>query len=292
MIPFEQCTGLEIQRKMDEYREKGKYNTPNFQMRVGINTGLVVVGNIGSDLHIEYLALGDAVNLAARLQSLAPPGKVVISNSIYQMISHAIESDNLGLFTIKGKQEPIQVHQVNSLRDEPYILREFAETGGEMVGRDGELSMLHDLTEAVQAGIGRVALITGEPGVGKSRLVSEWKSLVVANYPEELMWVESHCPSYGKGLAYSIVTELLQCLLDTQALPTRSDTRSALKRRLKKLFGASAADTYAYIGHLMALELEEKDLRPIRGMSPRALQVQYLAGIRRLLKALSAKNHL
>jgi len=284
--------GLEIQRRMEDYREKLKHNAPNFQMRVGINSGLVVVGNIGSDLHIEYLALGDAVNLAARLQSLAPPGKVVISNSIYQMISHVIDSDNLGLFTIKGKHEPVQVHQVNSFRDESFILRELAETSGEMVGRDAELSMLQDLIAAVKAGIGRVALITGEPGVGKSRLVSEWRSLVVANFKEELVWVESHCPSYGQGLAYSIVTEFLHSLLDIQVNTTKASTRAALKRQLKKLFGASGADTYAYLGHLLALELEEKDLRPIRGMDPRALQTQYLAGIRRLLIALSAQKPL
>jgi class 3 adenylate cyclase/tetratricopeptide (TPR) repeat protein len=284
--------GLEIQRKMEDYRESVKQSAPNFHMRVGINSGLVVVGNIGSDLHIEYLALGDAVNLADRLQSLASPGKVVISNSIYQMISHVIDSDDLGLFSIKGKQQPVQVHQVNRLRDESLILREFADTYGQMVGRDAELSSLQDLIEAVKAGIGRVALITGEPGVGKSRLVSEWRSTVIANFQGELKWVESHCPSYGQGLAYSIVTELLHSLLDTQGITTKAGTRSALKKQLKKLFGPSAADIYASIGHLMALELDEKDLRPIHGMDPRALQAQYLVGIRRLLIALSAQKPL
>ncbi len=284
--------GLEIQQGIDAYGEKVKGVAPDFRMRVGISAGLVVVGNIGSDLHIEYLAIGDAVNLAARLQSMAPPGEVVISDSIFQPLAHAIECDDLGLFTIKGKQDPVHIYQVNAIRDEPILLRESVNTGRAMVGREVELGSLKSLTEAVQAGIGRVALIIGEPGVGKSRLVTEWKSWVETNFPETMLWVESHCPSYGKSLAYGMVIDLLHSTLDNQATTTKKDTLFSLKVLCQNLFGDAALDTYAYLSHLMGLELEEKELDPIHGMDPRALQIQYLAAIQRLFRALSAQKPL
>ncbi len=282
--------GLEIQKLMESYREMIKEKAPNFQLRVGINTGLVVVGDIGNDLHIEYLALGDAVNLAARLQSLAPSGRVVISDSIYQLVSHSVECSDLGLFTIKGKEDPVHVHQVNHFRDNPLISPEIAESVGAMVGRDTELSQLESLTEAVQAGIGRAALVIGEPGVGKSRLVSEWRSWVGDTCGDRIIWVEAQCPSYGARMAYSIVIQLLLSLLKTPVDSGEMSTKVALKKLTKKIFAEDAVDNFTYLGHLMGLELDDKELKPIRGMDPPALQVQYLGAIQQLLMLLSRKK--
>jgi class 3 adenylate cyclase len=163
--------GLEIQQAMLSYQQKIKQKAPNFQMRVGIHTGLVVVGNIGNDLHMEYLAVGDAVNLAARLQSLASPGRILISEKTFQSISGSIDCSDLGMVTVKGKQELVHIYQVDGIKNEGsgrYALHAMLNT---MVGREAELANLQELTASVEAGIGRAALIVGEPGeIGRAHV--------------------------------------------------------------------------------------------------------------------------
>ena len=147
-----------------------------FAMRVGLNTGPVVVGEVGSDLKYEYTAMGDAVNLAARMQSAARPMAVLISENTHRFVAPAFECVDLGEIEVKGKSEPVRVYEVVGVKTEPGRLRGLAGLESPMVGRDAELSALLQLSAAAQAGLGRAALVIGEPGLGKTRLIAEWKA--------------------------------------------------------------------------------------------------------------------
>lgn len=269
-----------------------------FALRVGLNTGPVVVGSVGSDLKYEYTAMGDAVNIAARMQSAARPMTVLISEHTYRFIAPVFDCADLGPIEVKGKTEPVRVYEVRGPKAEPGRLRGLAVAGLEspMVGRDGELSALVQLSGAVRAGLGRIALVVGEPGLGKSRLISEWRGASAAGDVDgrpPLRWADGKCLSYGQGLAYHLLLDLLRSLLGIPAAAGEPETRAALADLTDRLLGPSAAlDVYPYLGHLLSLQLDGAALERVRVLDPQALQAQYLAALRHLLRASAARNPL
>lgn len=268
----------------------------DFAIRVGLNTGPVVVGEVGSNLVYEYTAMGDAVNLAARMQAAAAPSSVLITENTYRFVAPLFETTDLGLISVKGKTDPVQAYAVSGFKRTPGRLRGLAGLESPMVGREAELQALLQLSSAVQAGLGRVALIIGEAGLGKTRLVAEWKAAAQAAGGQEgqpaLQWVEGRCLSYGQGLAYHLLVELLRSLLGVSPAADESETRSALQLLTTDLFGQAAANVYPYLGHLLSLPLEGADLEKVRRLDPQSLQAQYLAVLRQLLQALAARRPL
>jgi class 3 adenylate cyclase len=269
----------------------------DFAMRVGLNTGPVVVGEVGSDLKYEYTAMGDAVNLAARMQSAARPMTVLIGEHTYRFIAPIFDCTDLGLIEVKGKAEPVRVYEVVGLKAEPGRVRGLAGLESPMVGRDAELAALLQISAAVQAGLGRAALIIGEPGLGKTRLIAEWKAALSAestihNPQLTVRWAEGRCLSYGQGLAYHLLIDSLRSLVGLPAAASEPETRSALLALTDDLFGNSALEVYPYLGHLLSLQLEGDALERVRLLDPQALQSQYLSALRHLLRALSASRPL
>src|SRR5262249_18337262 len=142
------------------------------QVRIGIHTGLVVVGEIGSSDKREILALGETPNVAARLQALAEPDTVVISGTTYQLVQGLFDCHDLGLHEVKGLSTPLPVYRVLGESGARSRFEVAVRTGlTPLVGRDEELGLLLKRWEQVREGQGQVVLLSGEPGIGKSRLV-------------------------------------------------------------------------------------------------------------------------
>jgi class 3 adenylate cyclase len=155
---------LGMQRAIQEFgRELQAQRGLRLQMRIGMNTGLVMVGKIGDDLRMDYTAVGDTTNLAARLQQLAQPGTVVISEATHRLVAGFFETRDLGAHTVKGHPEPVRVYEVLRTRGRRTRLEVAAERGlTPRVGRDRELTTLRDLFQQAKAGHGQVVSITGE----------------------------------------------------------------------------------------------------------------------------------
>jgi class 3 adenylate cyclase len=171
--------GLEITAEAAAYAEKlqSERGIAGFNVRVGINTGLVVVGEVGSDLRVEYTAMGDAVNLAARMEQAAPPGGILISHDTYRHVRGVFDVLPQEPLLVKGKTEPVLTYLVE--RAKPRALRkemrgvEGIET--RMVGRDAELLILQNaFLDTLEEAETQVVTIVGEAGVGKSRLLDEF----------------------------------------------------------------------------------------------------------------------
>src|SRR5271157_3226892 len=284
-------SALDLLEAMREYAAivKPKYGM-DFDIRIGINTGPVVVGDVGSDLMYEYTAMGDAVNLASRLQSAAQPMTVLISQNTYRYIIPLFEFNDLGHIEVKGKAEPVQIYEVTGLKTEPGKLRGLSGLTSPMVGRQVELSTLVELCHALQSGSGRVAIVSGEAGLGKSRLLAEWK-IELTRRGETFQWVEGHCLSYGRRMAYHLLIDLLHSILDIPPTTDEAETRSALIGMVNSFF-ESEMETFPYLGHLLPLNLEGEALERVRALDPQTLQNQYRIALNRLLEALASRRPL
>jgi hypothetical protein len=137
----------------------------NFKIRMGLNTGLVVVGSIGDDLRMDYTAVGDTVNLAARMESTARPGTVLVSNNTYQRAIRHFEFKSLGMVKVKGKETPLDVYELVDRIERPKSGLE-RQIVSEMVGREKELDRLEIQVLKAVNGEGSVVNVIGEAGIG------------------------------------------------------------------------------------------------------------------------------
>ena len=179
-----------------------------FRVRLGLNTGLVVVASIGDNLRMDYTAVGDTTNLAARMLNLAEPGQIVIAEDTHRAVSGYFVTRPLGARAIKGKAEPVNAYEVVRARG----LRTRLEVGAErgltpFVGREPELTILQERWAEARAGRGQVICLMGEAGIGKSRLLLEFQRRLA---DEPVTWLTGRCISYGKEMAYLPIIDLLK----------------------------------------------------------------------------------
>jgi hypothetical protein len=180
------------------------------RVRMGVHTGMVVVGKIGDNLRMDYTAVGNTTNLAARLQSLAEPGAIRISEATYRAALPYFEFRALGKHALKGIAEPVEVYDVRTVRSAGDGDRHTAPTGisSPLVGRDRELSSLSVSLDTLLQGRGGVVIVQGEPGMGKSRLIAEARR---RSDSERVLWLEGRALSFGRHLSYWPFIEILKC---------------------------------------------------------------------------------
>jgi hypothetical protein len=172
--------------------------------RIGIHTGIVVAGTVGNDLKMDYTAIGDTTNLAARLQSLAAPGTIMVSEATQALLRGGFRTAPLGPFDVKGKRDPVTAHQVLGLAERAPA---FSGERGELtplVGREGELAQLEGCFDRLETGLGQLVSIVGDAGIGKSRLVHALKQRLEGR---ELELFETRCSSITR----SVPTRLGRC---------------------------------------------------------------------------------
>jgi len=242
---------MDIQASVEEYGRELAGTIDNFQMRIGINTGTVVIGKIGMDMHVEYLAIGDAVNVAARLQSAAEPGKVVVSEPCARLVSATFDLKDLGEITVKGKAEPLQAFELISVKAEPESGRGIEGLPTPHVGRAQEVEKLQSALLALCAGHGQIVTVIGDAGIGKTRLLEEVKATTCEAEgdheaapvsPSSIRWLEGRALSYGGSLSYWTITQLLLADLGLSDGAPQVEIIVALRRRVKELFGEEKAE--------------------------------------------------
>ena len=175
-------------------------------VRMGLNTGPVVVGSIGDNLRMDYTAVGDTTNLAARLQQHAEPGSILVSEAVAELVRGYVKLEAIPPLSLKGKDEPVRAHRLLAPGARRSRLSE-ERTLSPFVGRDRELNVLREALSEVLAGHGQVVSIVGEPGVGKSRLLREFR---VSLSGGGIAYAEGWCQSFGQAMPYLPLQDLLR----------------------------------------------------------------------------------
>jgi class 3 adenylate cyclase/tetratricopeptide (TPR) repeat protein len=194
-----------VKRYADEVRRS---HAAVVKIRVGLNSGEVVVRTIGSDLHMDYTAVGQTTHLAARMEQLADPGAIVIAPATLALAEGYVEVKSLGPVAVRGLADAMEVYEVTGAGPARTRLQASSRRGlTRFVGRDPELEQLRRAQQLADSGRGQVAAIVGEAGVGKSRLVYEFTH---SHHLQGWLVLESASVSYGKATSYWPVINLLK----------------------------------------------------------------------------------
>jgi AAA ATPase domain/Adenylate and Guanylate cyclase catalytic domain len=178
------------------------------QIRVGLNAGEVVVRTIGSDLQMDYTAVGQTTHLAARMEQMAMPGSILLTQAVLSLAEGYVQVTSLGPVPVKGLAAPLDVFELVGASGIRRRLQATAARGlTRFVGRDTEFAVLVQALERAGAGHGQVVAVVGEAGVGKSRLVYEF---IHAHHTQDWRVLESASVSYGKATPYFPVMDLLK----------------------------------------------------------------------------------
>jgi class 3 adenylate cyclase/tetratricopeptide (TPR) repeat protein len=201
---------LAIQRALrDEHRDVQSQGGVPLQMRIGLHTGPVVVGRIGDDLRMDYTAVGDTTNLAARLQQAARPGSVVVSEATHTAIASFFETQDLGDIPVKGRA-PARAFEVLRARVRRSRLAAAVERGlTPLVGRSREVDILLERFAEVTRGHGQIVSLAGDAGIGKSRLLLEFRR-AVTDGDQPPTWLEGQAVSFGQSIPFLPLIEQLR----------------------------------------------------------------------------------
>jgi len=272
-------SSLAIHREMARFSEKIKEERegiPPLKMRVGIHTGPVVVGTLGNNLRVEFKAVGETVNLASRMEGLAESGTTYVTKDTFKLTEGFFRFEALGEKEVKGKEEPVNVYRVIAPSTRRTRFDVSAERGlTPFVGRDRELDLMLDAFERARAGRGQAISIMSEAGVGKSRLLYEFRKAVAS---EDVMFLEGKCLSYSRGVAYHPVIDVLKSNFDVREDDGDSEIRQKVRRQLE-ILGADEASTLPYLLELLSVKDSGIDELP---MSPEAKKDRIMGAVNRI----------
>jgi class 3 adenylate cyclase len=256
-------------------------------IRVGIHTGLVVVGEIGGGAKHEQLALGETPNVAARLQGMAAPNTMVISTATFQLLGGFFACQSLGTPLLKGVAQPLEVYQVRSESTARSRLEAAGRTGlTPLVGREAEVGLLRERWAQVTEGLGQVVLLSGEAGIGKSRLVQVLTEQVAS---EPQAWLTPcQCSPYYQHTALYPMIELLE------RVALRFEREESSQQKLNKLegllvqYGLPLAEAVPLCAALLSLPLTA-DYAPLT-VSPEQQKQQTLHALLTVLRRIAAQQ--
>ena len=206
---------LRMQESVKQYAENvGSSEGIPRQIRIGLNSGEVVVRSISNDLKMDYTAVGQTTHLAARMEQMTTPGSILITADTLRLAEGYVEVKSLGPVNVKGLSEPVEVYEVTGMGPVRSRLQAAAARGlTRFVGRTAEFEILCQALERVEASHGQVVAVVGEPGVGKSRLFWEFTH---SHWTANWLTLESGAVSYGKTTPYLPIIELLKTYFKIQ----------------------------------------------------------------------------
>ena len=255
--------------------------------RIGLNSGEVVVRTIGSDLRMDYSAVGQTTHLAARMEQLATPGSILVTEAFTRLTDNYLHFKPLGLVAVKGLGEPVDVFELTGAEPTGTRFRSSEASRGltHFVGRQDELKSLHDALDRAEAGSGKIVSVVGEPGLGKSRLFHE---LVRSSRARSWLALETGSVSYGQMTAWMPLRDLLRTYFQIEARATAPEIRQQVATHLGAL-DPSLTDFLSAILWLLDVPVEDSRWT---ALDPEHRRQAALDGVRRILVLQSRRRPL
>ena len=249
----------------------------DFKMRIGLNSGPVVVGSIGDDLRMDYTAIGDTTNLAARMESLARPGTIFLSANTHKLVKPYFKFEPLGKLEVKGKENLQETYELVSAEGAGTRLEAAAAKGlTKFIGRSHEIHLLKGYYAKAKSGAGQIVGIVGEPGVGKSRLLLELRNALPIG---EYTFLEGRCVQYASTMAYLPFLQILKQYFEIYDEDQELQIKHKLERKLTNFDEHLKKHISAFHG-LFSLKIDnEKFLH----LSPLQKQIKTFEAIRDIL---------
>ncbi len=267
-----------MQEEMRRYAERIRLEKGvPLQIRVGLNTGEVVLRSIHKDdLHTDYVPVGHSTNLASRMEGLAMPGSIVVSENTYKLIEGYFECKALGAAQVKGINEPVNIYEVLGVGPLRTRLQVAARRGlVRFVGRHSELEQMRRALDQAKAGHGQIVAVMGEPGVGKSRLFHEFKLLS----QKGCLVLETFSVSHGKAYPYLPLIDLLKNYFQ---LTPQDDERKRREKLTGKVLTLDRGleDILPYLFFLLGIA---EPTSPLQQMDPQIRRQRTFGAMKRLL---------
>ncbi len=280
--------GLEIIEGIRPYAAsiKEKHGI-DFSVRVGINTGLVVVGAVGSDLRVEYTAMGDAVNVAARMEQTAAPGTVQISGDTKALVDKLFTFEDLGPIEVKGRSAPVPSWRVEGALARPETTRGIEGLQAPLIGRDTEMATLQAALATVEGGGGAIVSLMGEAGLGKSRLMAEFRK-----HAEAVAWHEGRSLSYETSTAYAPVRGIVRSMVGIGGDGPASEIWAAVRSAMAAHTPARGAELAPFITSLLGGEVPKEHEHRLAYLDPAAHQEAIFGAVVEFVTALAAARPL
>ena len=250
-------------KKFSKRMKKERKDMPSIRMRIGLHTGPVVIGAVGNDLRIEFKAVGDTVNLASRMEGLAKPGTTYVTEAIYRLTEGLFRFEAVGEKKVKGRSKRVKVYRTIAPSTSSRTRFEASAERGltQLVGRNRELELLLDGFERCKTGRGQAISLVADAGLGKSRLLYEFRKVVST---EDVTFLEGKCLSYSMGAAYHPFIEILKANFDIKEFDTDTQVKEKVTKGLQ-ILDADEKFTLPYFIELLSVKdsgIDKIDLSP------------------------------
>jgi class 3 adenylate cyclase len=264
----------------------------SLDLHVGVNSGTVFVGEIGSQDKKEYTVMGDVVNIASRLKDVAPKGEIIVSEPVFRASRYLFDYEARPAVNLKGIKEPVRIYRPLKFKEHPEPKRGIKGLCSPMLGRDRELALLKAAQDRLYRGEGGVTFVLGAAGMGKTRLLDELKKYAASADPVPSLTLEGRCFSYGESMAYGPFIQILEQLLNVSELDTRETLREKLLDRVKSIFPTEWREVIPYLGYIFSVRFEGEIDEKVKFLDAQGLKLQIMIAIRKLFFELARQKPL
>jgi predicted ATPase/class 3 adenylate cyclase len=255
-------------------------------LHIGVNTGPVIAGKIGTESRRDYSVMGDSVNLAARLEGVSSTGEIFVGPNTYRRTAPLFDFEALPPMSLKGKADAVQCYRLIGLKTVPKSARGIEGLRASLIGRDHEIDQIRSALAKVQSRRGTILAIVGEAGFGKSRLLAE----AHASLSSDAIWAEGRALSYTAGMSYWLAREILCRLLELKPAAPASTVEAALRKHLEDEFPQGVAEVYPYLARALELPMDPAMEERVKFLGGDALRSHILRAFRDYVRARATKQ--
>lgn len=284
---------LSMQERLERFNQNPPYPLPEpLGIHMGINTGTVIAGMVGTDRKRSYTVMGDAVNVASRLEGVSERGEILISEATYNLTNRLFVFEPREPVTVKGKRDPLNIYQLKAARDLSQTQRGLTGMEAPLIGREYEMQNLVTYYRNLNEGRGGIVVVTGDAGLGKSRLIGDFRKQVSKDETggEKPLWLFGRGLSYRQSFANRLLVDILHRYLDLPENPDDTLVKMRLDAMGDDLFGPRKKEVVPYLATLLGLKLDEEAASNLPLNDPQILQQRTYLAMGEWVETLAARQ--